>query len=65
MNVWQSFKDWRQEKYEQKIDKMRVEGKCPDCRGKGFTIMSGDYLHASPLDCAGCNGSGVFSDWEK
>ncbi|WP_091660812.1 hypothetical protein [Alteribacillus iranensis] len=65
MNIWQSFKAWRQGRYEQRIAKMRDAGKCPDCDGKGFTIMAGDYLSAAPLDCAGCNGSGSFSDWEK
>lgn len=62
---WKTFSDWRARKKQTLLDASKLENKCPECRGRGFHVMPGDYLGALPVDCTGCNGSGTFSDWQK
>lgn len=65
MGLLESFQNWRAERYERHIAKMREENKCPDCRGRGYQIYPVNefmYIDQS-FDCPGCDGSGLFSDW--
>lgn len=45
--------------------KMEEKGLCPECYGKGFHTFTGhEYsFYGSTLDCPGCEGSGLYSDW--
>ncbi len=65
LSFWKTFSHWRDKKREERLILSKQENKCPQCRGRGFFVMPGDYLGALPVDCTGCNGSGTFLDWEK
>ncbi|MGE6259161.1 methionine aminopeptidase [Heyndrickxia sporothermodurans] len=56
-----SFSNWKMERYEKYLMTMQNLGKCPDCKGKGFTIPYSVY--AAAYECPSCNGSGLYSDW--
>jgi len=49
-----------------KLAKMKSKDKCPDCRGNGYQAFAGsDFFITEPYDCPACNGSGLYSVWEK
>ncbi|MGO4886670.1 methionine aminopeptidase [Anaerobacillus sp. MEB173] len=67
MGLMNMFSDWRATNYEKKIERMREKGVCPDCNGNGYNyVMINEfaYMNVTDYDCPGCNGSGLFSDWE-
>ncbi|MEW9667918.1 methionine aminopeptidase [Ammoniphilus sp. 3BR4] len=66
MGLFQLLSDWKEANYQKKVTEMQSQGKCPDCLGRGYNpvILSG-YYYMSSLDCPGCNGSGLFSDWTQ
>lgn len=63
MGLLNSFTNWKTERYEKHLNDMQGLGKCPDCRGRGFTIPYSAYTTA--YECPGCNGSGLYSDWAE
>jgi DnaJ-class molecular chaperone len=66
MGLFNAISEWRQANYEKKITKMRSQGTCPDCYGRGFNSMPlSDIAGMTSYvdDCHGCNGSGLFADW--
>ncbi|RSL30873.1 methionine aminopeptidase [Salibacterium salarium] len=65
MNLWQWWSDWRTSARNNKIEAMQQQGKCPDCRGRGIQLVPNEYYYTDPLSCPGCEGSGLFSDWEN
>lgn len=62
LGLLQSFSNWRNERQEKFLNEMEESGKCPDCRGRGFTLPYSAYV--AGYECPSCNGSGLFSDWE-
>lgn len=64
MKLFQSILDWKAIKEVHHREKMQSLGKCPDCNGRGFTPA---YLevYSPSFDCSGCEGSGMYSDWER
>ncbi|WP_232725478.1 hypothetical protein [Bacillus sp. FJAT-44742] len=44
---------------------MDKQGKCPECRGTGYQISAMEAMYSALYDCSGCNGSGLFTDWEN
>lgn len=67
MGLFQAITEWREENYKKKIDKSRIQGKCPDCSGNGYyhwALNEFAIASAELLSCQGCDGSGLFSDWE-
>ncbi|MFZ4450344.1 hypothetical protein [Salibacterium aidingense] len=65
MNLWNMWTDWRESAKQKRIDAMEKEGKCPDCRGRGIQLIPNEYYYTDPLYCPGCEGSGLFSDWQN
>ncbi|MFC7391716.1 methionine aminopeptidase [Scopulibacillus cellulosilyticus] len=64
MSLFNAISNWRSEKYKKHVSKMQALGKCPDCNGKGYMTIF-DYEYAAPFNCQGCDGSGLYSDWEQ
>lgn len=65
LNFLQALSDWNKSKREQFRTDMESLGKCPDCRGRGYTtIISSVYIptYESILDCHSCNGTGAYSE---
>ncbi|RXT15414.1 methionine aminopeptidase [Ammoniphilus sp. CFH 90114] len=66
MGLIQAFIDWKNANHERKVSEMGAQGKCPDCFGRGFNpVMLSGFYYTSVLDCPGCNGSGLFTDWAE
>ncbi|MBS4172948.1 methionine aminopeptidase [Bacillus sp. FJAT-49736] len=61
MGLLNAFSNWRADRYEKHRSTMESLGKCPDCSGRGFIPAFTAYT--APIDCPGCNGSGLYSDW--
>lgn len=68
MGIFQTFYDWQAQMYQKKVEKMRDQGLCPDCRGRGYNpaaVNAYVYMPTYDYTCAGCNGTGSFSDWNS
>jgi len=67
MRIFNSINQWNKERMEKKISTMQAQGKCPTCSGRGIDYPLGfhDFYYPSVMDCPGCNGSGLFSDWAE
>lgn len=66
MGIWSFLSEWKNAQYEKRVSEMQALNKCPDCQGKGFqAIMLQGFYYTGSFDCYGCDGSGLFSDWEK
>jgi DnaJ-class molecular chaperone len=66
MSFLNGFSEWKQARNEKVKAEMESLGRCPECRGRGFTTsMTSVYIPAydTIFDCQGCNGSGNFTDW--
>lgn len=68
MNFINAISEWKQARYEKMKTEMESLGRCPDCRGRGFTSsLTSVYTptYDAIFDCPGCNGSGQFTDWNS
>ncbi|ERI07488.1 hypothetical protein HMPREF0083_04432 [Aneurinibacillus aneurinilyticus ATCC 12856] len=66
VGFFNAISEWKTARYEKKIAEMKEQGKCPDCRGRGFNpVMLPEFYYMNNYDCPGCNGSGLFSDWAQ
>lgn len=66
MGLMNAISQWNNERYERKIDTMRAEGLCPECKGRGAHVPISDYNFSYVYyECGGCEGSGKFSDWTE
>jgi excinuclease UvrABC ATPase subunit len=65
MGFWDGLREWQKQRYEKKVENMRMQGKCPECRGAGINFIHGpmEYVYNDLLDCESCNGTGMFTDW--
>lgn len=68
-NLINRLQEWRDANYEKKIEKMRLQGNCPQCSGRGFDpVMINEFMYLGAYEdykCPGCNGSGQFNDWNQ
>jgi DnaJ-class molecular chaperone len=64
VKLFKFLTDWYHANKQKHLDKMREQGKCPICRGKGFAIITSPYV-GNTVDCYLCNGTGLFTEWEK
>jgi excinuclease UvrABC ATPase subunit len=58
------FTDWYHAYKEKHISKMKEQGKCPVCRGHGFSTITSPYT-GNTIDCHLCDGTGLYAEWEK
>ena len=67
LGLLNAFNDWRTSRHEKHVSKMQEMGKCPDCYGRGFIpYPASEFAYVSnALDCPGCNGSGLYTDWNE
>ncbi|WP_246483970.1 methionine aminopeptidase [Heyndrickxia vini] len=66
LGLFNTFQEWKANRYEEKIAKMESKGICPDCYGKGINSLAlSEFYVTNVFDCPGCNGSGLFSDWSE
>ncbi len=68
MGIINAFLNWKSAYYEKKVAKMKEQGLCPDCRGRGYhASVANAYIYMPSFDyrCYSCNGSGAFTDWEN
>lgn len=67
MGFFNALSVWKQANDEKRISKMRSQGTCPVCRGRGFNPMLSEFVAFTTHvdDCHGCNGSGLFSVWAE
>ncbi|MRG85673.1 methionine aminopeptidase [Salinibacillus xinjiangensis] len=66
MGLINAFSDWRENRKEKKRADMEAKGFCPDCGGRGFNVVAhSEAYYIPPMDCFGCDGSGLYSDWER
>jgi excinuclease UvrABC ATPase subunit len=56
--------NWYRANQEKHINKMRKQGKCPVCRGNGFSAIASPYV-GNIVDCNICKGTGLYAEWEK
>ncbi|TCP22323.1 hypothetical protein EV207_13610 [Scopulibacillus darangshiensis] len=64
MGLFNAVSNWRSDRYEKHLSKMKALDKCPDCKGRGYTAIY-DYESAAVFDCESCDGSGLYSQWEE
>jgi DnaJ-class molecular chaperone len=67
MGLIQAFNQWKTTRYENHLAQMREENKCPECYGRGFVVYPAQEFvyYSNPLDCPGCNGTGLYTEWSK
>lgn len=66
MGLLNRFSQWQNDRYQKRVAEMQSKGLCPDCRGSGLSMLAlNEFLHTNFYDCPGCNGSGLYSDWEE
>ncbi|MBM7570342.1 methionine aminopeptidase [Aquibacillus albus] len=65
MGLFNALSNWSNSRYQKKVSKAKADGVCPDCGGRGIEIMPYEHFFDSSFQCAGCNGSGLYDDWEK
>ncbi len=67
MGLINSITDWNKSRQEKHMAKMEANNHCPQCYGRGFHAYVGhEYtFHGSILDCPGCSGTGLYSDWSS
>jgi hypothetical protein len=67
MGLFSSIYTWKQASDERRITKMKAQGSCPACNGRGFNPMFTGFVGYSTYvdQCHGCNGSGLFSVWAE
>ncbi|QGQ47724.1 methionine aminopeptidase [Metabacillus sediminilitoris] len=64
MKFFRFFTNWYKAKQEKHMNKMKIQGKCPVCRGNGFASISSPYL-GNIVECYYCKGTGLYAEWEK
>lgn len=64
VKIFTSITRWYHQKKQKHIDKMKQDGKCPTCYGKGFATITYPYA-GEIIDCHSCNGTGLYTEWEK
>jgi DnaJ-class molecular chaperone len=66
MGILNTVSDWFAARHERRVLEMESLGRCPMCNGRGFNSFSMyEYYYAEPVECAGCYGSGNYSDWHE
>jgi DnaJ-class molecular chaperone len=66
MGLLNVFNQWKETRYQNHIANMKEQGKCPDCLGKGYSVYPyNEFAYYHSLECPGCQGSGLFLDWEE
>ena len=66
MGLLNSMSDWFSARHEKRMQEMENLGRCPICNGKGFSSFSMyEYYYSEPIECSGCYGSGMFTDWNE
>ncbi len=68
MGLISALSGWMESNRTKHMDRMKTEGKCPECYGKGYhPILFNEltYISKDNLDCPGCSGSGLYADWES
>lgn len=66
MGLLNAFNEWRTTRQENHVSRMKENNKCPDCYGRGFLVYpANEYIYSNSFDCPGCNGSGLYNDWEN
>ncbi|GGE39833.1 hypothetical protein GCM10011391_18300 [Pullulanibacillus camelliae] len=63
MGWFNKFSEWNTARQEKHRSEMETLGLCPDCNGRGFIPVSG-LEYTQPFDCPGCNGTGLYSEWD-
>jgi DnaJ-class molecular chaperone len=66
LNFLRGISEWKQARIEKVRADMESLGRCPDCRGRGFTSsLTSVYTptYDAVFDCPGCNGTGQYADW--
>ncbi len=63
MGILNSLNEWSNSRYEKKVEKMRGQGKCPDCNGRGIETFAYEHFYNHSFQCPSCQGTGTFSDW--
>lgn len=66
MGLLNAFHQWREARYQHHLSRMRNQGKCPDCYGRGFTVYPyNEFSYYNSFECPSCQGSGNYTDWEQ
>ncbi|XJZ28756.1 methionine aminopeptidase [Bacillota bacterium Lsc_1132] len=66
MGLVNSYNQWKENRQQNFLNKMKDQGKCPDCYGKGYTVYPyNEFAYFNSFECPGCQGSGLYSDWEQ
>jgi DnaJ-class molecular chaperone len=64
VKIFKLLIDWYHAGKQKHIAKMKMQGKCPVCRGNGFATISSPYA-GNTIECHMCNGTGLYTEWEK
>ncbi len=60
-----AISSWLMDMKQKKIENMKTLDLCPDCHGKGFMVYPAEHYFTTSYECAGCNGTGNFSEWSS
>lgn len=65
MNLFNTFLEWKDSRYQQHVSLMKEQNKCPECNGKGYFIVpTTEFVYSiPPYDCYPCNGTGTYTEW--
>lgn len=66
MGLFNVYNHWNKTRYQNFVSTMKEQGKCPECRGKGYIVHPyNEFTFYNSYDCPGCHGSGLYQDWEE
>ncbi|MED1203403.1 methionine aminopeptidase [Heyndrickxia acidicola] len=61
VGLFSTISNWQEQRYEKLKLTMQEQGKCPDCKGRGFMPLYTPY--SAPYQCTSCEGSGMYDAW--
>lgn len=66
MGLLNTYNQWKETRYQNHVFRMKKKGKCPDCKGRGYTVYPyHEFAYYHSYECLGCRGSGLYMDWAK
>lgn len=67
MGLFNSILEWNKARAEKRVSRMRTQGKCPTCSGRGIDYPMGlhEFAYTNIVECPDCAGTGQFNDWAR
>ncbi|RKD25056.1 hypothetical protein BEP19_04330 [Ammoniphilus oxalaticus] len=67
MDLLNGIMQWSRDREEKRMARMREQGKCPTCAGRGidYPIGLSEFVYYPVGECFDCAGSGNYADWAE